>query len=359
MVTPLDKLRAKMLQNGWDCCVVSKILDIYFVLNPKKFINFIETRALLLVFLDDLFLISDPSSIELFRVLTDTDFKSVKSSWKSSYETGGFFLSELSQVLKDKKSETVLAVDNQFLRKDIKTHFSCRNLGSTLSMIASEKENWQLDSISEAYRIMKTAVERFIPRLKEGITEIQARNIVDEELHNTGAERLGVPTIVSFSNSSSFPDPVPTSQKLCLGDMVMYEISAGIRTEAPIFGRTSFFNEPEVEKLEVLNKALDAYRKMIDWIEVGKIAGKAFEFISEKLGSLSDYIMTVSGFSLGASSDYFYLAPLSKHTFRENEALVALLSLNIPDFGILRFSDTILVSSPNEVLTPFDYKLVV
>ncbi|MBN2364072.1 aminopeptidase P family protein [candidate division WOR-3 bacterium] len=357
MVTPLDRLRAKMLERGWECCVLTKILDVYFLLKLENFVNFIETKATLVVFLDEIILISDSSTSEIFKGLSPVEFKFQNASWKESISTGGLFINEIARTLREKKITTA-AIDNPLIKKDLKGIVTFRNLGSTISKIAIKKDGDQIVFIKKAYSAMNGAILSTIPSLKAGISEIETRNMLDLELHRLGAEKIGVPTMVNFSNGSCFPDPVPSARSLQEGDLVMYEISAGYKSEAPIVGRTAFFKPPDPERQKILERSLMAYRKMTEWIDVGKLSGKASDALSDALGELAEFQTNVAGFGLGASSDYFYITPVSNHVFRENEAVVTILSLNVPGLGIIRFSDTILISSGEKYLTPGDYPLI-
>lgn len=343
-----------MLERGWDCCVVTKILDLYFILETDNFVNYVETKAALAVFLDEIILISDKASFETLKNISKTLFNHHKSDLKDVFLSGGFFSKDISEVLKQKGSSCV-ASDNPSLKKILRGQVSYKNLGTTISKIAVDKQENQIEYIINASNFMIKTSSAVIPQIKKGISEIEARNMFDLQLHRQGADRLGVPTMVSFSNESRFTDPVPTYRKLHEGDLVMFEISAGYKSEAPILGRTFFYKTHEKKTLEIFQKALGAYKKMIDWIAVGKLSSKAFEILAGSLGDLSHFMTAVPGFGLGASSDYFYISPTSSHIFRNNEALVTILSLSIPEIGFIRFSDTLLVAGDKMLLTQFEY----
>ncbi len=343
-----------MLERGWDCCVVTKILDVYFILETDNFVNYVETKAALAVFLDEIILISDKASFETLKGISKTNFNHHKSDLQDVFLSSNFFSKDISDVLKQKGASCV-ASDNPSLKKTLRGQVSHKNLGTSVSKIAVDKQENQIEYIKNASNFMIKTSSAVIPLIKPGISEIEARNMFDLQLHRQGADRLGVPTMVSFSRESRFTDPVPTYRKLREGDLVMFEISAGYKSEAPILGRTFFYKTHEKKSLEIFQKALGAYRKMIEWIEAGKLSGKAFEILADSLGELYKFMTTVPGFGLGASSDYFYISPASTHIFRKNEAMVTILSLSVPEIGFIRFSDTLLLSGDKMLLTGFEY----
>lgn len=353
----LEKVRAKLFEKNWDALIISKPLDIFYSASFNKFFNIVEFNPIMIITLKKQYIIADPATIYNIKKITQDNFEYIVCYIKDYLINRGIYYKEIKKILNNENCK-IVAVDDDFIKNKFKNKFSVVSSERIISYLAISKDQEQKKNLISASEILKKTFNESLNFINDNITELELRNFIDISLHKNGSERLGVPTLIAFGRDSVFSDPVPTLRKIKEGQQVMLEFSSGVGTEAPIVGRSFIYKNKDKQYLSILEKILNAYNKMISWIEYGKLSSKAFDILYTSLGDLGKFITHSGGYGLGASSDYFYISPISNHLFQMNETLVTVVSVAIPEVGYFRYSDTILISETKEILTKIDYPLI-
>lgn len=357
MVAPIEKIRALLYERQWDSLIITKPLDIYYICSLSGFLNLVEIKPFLIITTKNQYIIGDFATCEIIKKLSLTNFTFVEIENRKLIEEGGIYQKSIIEILKDNRCK-VISLDNTALFSKFDKEFSVVYSDKIVSLIAVKKDDIQKKSLTTASSILKKTFIETLNSLRNDMTEIELRNIFDINIHKNGAERLGVPTIISSGKHSLAVDPVPAWRLIREGEPLMIEISAGISTEAPIVGRTLFYRSASDENIKITKKILRAYENMLSWIEPGKILSKAYDVAYDSLGDLSKFLIGPCGYGLGASSDFFYISPNSNHLFKSDEALITTLSLSIPDIGVIRYTDSVLIGEKLKILTDVTIPLI-
>ncbi|MGC9366498.1 MAG: M24 family metallopeptidase [bacterium] len=357
VATKINQIKAKLLERGLDALVVTKPLDIYFLANVKKFLNLVELKPTMIITANQQFILGDPVTIKVLKELSRLDFVYITVENREFLNHGGIYLENLIEILNQNHCRKI-GVDSWNMELKLHEKFNTYPSENLISYYAMLKDDQQISLLKKASGILIECFNKSLNFIQDGITELEMRNFFDLNIHNLGADRLGVPTIIAFGPEALAVDPVPTQRSIMPGQLAMIEISAGVETEAPLMGRTFFYDKPDSKSEKILSKLLKVYQKLHQNIQPGKLSSSVYDQVYKNLDNLAPYLNGICGYGLGASSDFFYIAPHSNHVFRSKEACVTSLSLGIPDLGVIRFTDTVLVGEPLEILTDYPYQLI-
>jgi Xaa-Pro aminopeptidase len=88
------------------------------------------------------------------------------------------------------------------------------------------KDPSEVEAIRRAARIAESAFEAILPRLRPGMTEIQAARLLDRTMEDMGADGPAFSTIVAAGERTSLPHAPPTGRVLKRGDPVLFDWGA-------------------------------------------------------------------------------------------------------------------------------------
>ena len=88
------------------------------------------------------------------------------------------------------------------------------------------KSTQELDCISKAVKISGRAFEALLEKLKPGMTEKQARAVLEYEMYACGADGLAFDTIVASGVNGSLPHAVPSDKVINKGELVTFDFGA-------------------------------------------------------------------------------------------------------------------------------------
>ena len=84
----------------------------------------------------------------------------------------------------------------------------------------------ELDLLRKAAKIGDDAFAALLPQLKVGMTENEARIILESEMLKRGSEEPSFATIVASGNRSSMPHGVASDKVIEAGDFVTFDFGA-------------------------------------------------------------------------------------------------------------------------------------
>lgn len=289
---------------------------------------------------------------------------------KTAYFTDARYFSEAKDKITSRGFEAVLFDGEDCLRNYLKKHRiktlyvdfdnttltrynSLKKLGVKikdgsfdLKVSRSVKSDEEIDLIKTASEISEKVILSAINSLKEGITEIELKNKIQNDLTEFGADGEAFDTIVAFGKNSAVPHHVSDSTLLKKDSVVLIDMGATYKGYASDITRTVFFGTP-TEKFAkcydavktanelVIEKAKsgDLY-KNIDWIARGYL---------QKEG-LDKYFTHSLGHGLGLEIHEFpKLSPLGEANAMENVVFTVEPGVYFEnEFGI-RIEDTVVI----------------
>lgn len=127
-----------------------------------------------------------------------------------------------------------------------------------LKNLRSVKNEYEIGCIQKACDITIKAYYEGIKKAKEGITEKQLRDIIDNLMLSYGAEEIAFSTIVAFGENSAVPHHVTSDRALKRGDVILIDMGCKINGYCSDLTRTAFYGTPTIEFIDCYNAVLKA-----------------------------------------------------------------------------------------------------
>ena len=133
------------------------------------------------------------------------------------------------------------------------------------------KEQAELDIISKAAAISCEAFEKMLPQLRPGITEKQARAILEHELNLAGAEGLAFDTIVASGVNGSLPHAIPSDKLLQEGELITFDFGAAYQGYCSDCTRTVAMGKISDELKAVYDTVYSAHLNALAAVKPGAV----------------------------------------------------------------------------------------
>lgn len=137
----------------------------------------------------------------------------------------------------------------------------------------------ELDSIRRACDIIQNAYHSIISLAKEGMTEIELQDLLENKCKELGAEGMSFETIVAFGANSAIPHHVTGNTRLEKNMPVLIDCGCVVNGYCSDYTRTAFFGEPSDKFLDVYESVRIANEKVENEV-VADISLKAADAIA-------------------------------------------------------------------------------
>lgn len=205
------------------------------------------------------------------------------------------------------------------------------------------KTDDEIKILKEAQRRSDEAFLKTLPYIKEGMTELEVRDILEKNLYDCGAEDLSFPTIVGAGSNGANPHAEPSNNVLKCGDAVVIDFGIKYKNYCSDTTRTVFVGEVS----DKIKRAYVAVREANETVEKelkpGMIGAQAHELslsILKKHG-LGDKMPHGLGHGVGIDiHEKPVLAPRGKQKLKANQVMTVEPGVYFEgEFGI-RLEDT-------------------
>lgn len=129
------------------------------------------------------------------------------------------------------------------------------------------KNRQEIEKIRRACEVIQHAYYAAIDRIREGMTEKELRDILEEEAFALGAEEMSFDTIVAFGENSAIPHHVTGDTKLKSDVPVLIDCGCKIEGYCSDYTRTAFFGTPSEKFVSVYNAVKTANEKAEEEIQ--------------------------------------------------------------------------------------------
>lgn len=163
-----------------------------------------------------------------------------------------------------------------------------KDCSNELSALRSVKSAAEIEDIKKACAIAEKAVAYAFRKIREGITELELKKILEDRMETLGGEGASFDTIVAFGSNSAVPHHETGKNKLKRGMPVLIDTGCKVNGYCSDITRTAFFGEPDVEFLSVYDAVLSANEKAEREIR-RDMAGKDADKIARDLLSARGY----------------------------------------------------------------------
>lgn len=126
------------------------------------------------------------------------------------------------------------------------------------------KEPEEIVLIKKACKISKEVFNEVRKQIKQGITELEISELIQEAFKKNGVGELAFPSIVAFGANSAMPHHQPSNKKLKNNDVILIDMGAKYKNYCADMTRTFWFGDKPSEQFKNIEKiVLDAYNKSL------------------------------------------------------------------------------------------------
>ncbi len=326
----IDTLREILKDNKLDAIIVNNLYDILYLLDIKASFNFVEASPVFVITKDKNIIFGD------FFTLSKLDIpdwvKKEEITIKEFLDNRFSYIPRVSKFLKSFNLLSIGLFDDMPLKG-----FDITMLDNPIEKRLNQYTKERFDTLKNAVSIIKKVLEDVFPKIKEGIREIDLRNIIDSLIYNNGADKRAFPTKVGFGENTAHPSPVSNARKLKIGDVILIDfgiIKDGIGAEII---RTYCFKEMNSEVEDIYKIVFAAMDKGISFSKPGRLTSKLDDnirgYIQEK--GYGENFFGISGEGLSPRKSGILITPYDRGILKPNIAFVLQPAIYIPNkFGV-------------------------
>jgi Xaa-Pro aminopeptidase len=255
-----------------------------------------------------------------------------------------------------------LTVDKYDCIRALWKNVSFTKLGDAVSLISTVKTDAEIKNMARAARIADYALKAFYNRIKIGISEKEAADILEEECRSRGSEGPSFPSIVLFGARSALPHGRPSAAKLRRGDWILCDFGCTVNGLCSDMTRTAVVGAADKKQKLVYDVVCNAQKNAVQKVLPGRL--------SCEIDSAARSVITEAGYgkAFGHATGHGVgrrihekprIAAKDKTALQTNMVITVEPGIYIDDFGGVRIEDMAAVSDTGcHILTRFTKKLL-
>ena len=223
--------------------------------------------------------------------------------------------------------------------------FDCSEILSKMRSVKTESE---IELIKKACEIAQRAYHRSLDCVKEGMTELELKSVIEDNIIKFGGEGVSFDIIVAFGKNSAVPHHVTGDTRLKRNEPILIDMGAIVNGYMSDITRTAFFGNPDKKFLD----CYDAVQKANELAEEKIIAGM---MTNDADAIARDYLCKMGigerfthslGHGVGLEIHEFpTLSPRTSERLKENMVFTIEPGVYFDDeFGI-RIEDTVVIKN--------------
>lgn len=265
-------------------------------------------------------------------------------------ERTGSMAQAVSMLIAKLKSVRTITVENSvsladfgLLEKQLKRR--PRSVGGVIEGIRGSKHSSEIAAIKASGAIAAKVLQRTLPHIKGGITEIELAGLLDLHIRKAGATN-SFDTIVAFGPNASRPHHQPGRRKLKKNDTVLIDFGAKYKGYCSDITRCFVLGEPSALYRKVFNVVeraqAAAIKAMAPGVKLAAVDSAARDVIRQ--ASLPVYGHG-TGHGLGLEiHEQPFLKPDAKGTLKPGQVITIEPGIYIPGKLGVRIEDDVLVT---------------
>ena len=246
----------------------------------------------------------------------------------------------VKEVYIDYDTVTLSELQNEYKRFGAKI----KNGTKDIKELRAVKTTEELENIKKACEITEKSFYEILPFIREGITELELKEVLEKAFIKNGASAPSFDTIVAFGKNSAIPHHKTGTSNLTKNQAVLIDAGCVYNGYASDFTRTIFYGEPSEKFTKAYNAVLKANEIAIECITDGTPLKSADAFSRDYLKSLGydEYFTHSLGHGLGLEiHEYPSLSPKGEGLLKNNMAFTIEPGVYFNgEFGI-RIEDTV------------------
>jgi Xaa-Pro aminopeptidase len=242
---------------------------------------------------------------------------------------------------------TTVAVFNR-LRGDLNGSVSLTPIGTSFDRLRASKDAAEIQRLEQALRLTDEAFVAAEFRLAPGMTELEAAEIVREELRAAGSAGESFPTIVASGPNAAKPHHAPGDRVIQEGEPVIVDMGAIFEGYCGDLTRTIWFGQPSDQLVTIYDTVAAAHAHALAKAAPGVAGRELDDFVRTFFAArdLDQYFVHGLGHGLGLRVHEAPSAgPASSDTLDVGHVVTIEPGLYIPDWGGVRIEDVVLIES--------------
>ncbi len=255
-----------------------------------------------------------------------------------------------------------LTVDNfNDLKRSLKK-VNLKSVSKEISGLYLQKNQYELDCMSEAAAIGDKALKKLLSAIKPGITEIELTRKLERYCCDLGSEKQSFDTIMLFGKRSALPHGKPQDIELKKGDWILIDFGCTVNGFCSDMTRTFVYGKASPLHKEIYSIVKEAQ-------ELGRKAARA-GMSSKELDAVARSFIEKKGYGKNFGHALGHgvglriherprVSPHVDEVLKENCVVTIEPGIYIADFGGVRIEDTVILKKDGApVITNFTRDLI-
>lgn len=293
-MTKLEKLRNEMNNRGLDAVLV---LD---ELNQHYLSDFAFTDGLLLITMQDAYLITDFRYFEMAEKKACSDFKILMPESRADF-IGGVFAEISAKTVGFEGASVAYETYRAYAEKYSNVEFV--SIGDMIEVIRQLKSPEEIKIMQRAQDIADNAFSHILKVITPEMTELEVAVELEYAMRRGGAEGFAFDTIAVSGDASALPHGTPRNVKLRQGFLTM-DYGAKVEGYCSDMTRTIVIGRADADMKKLYNTVLSAQLAAIDYLREGADAGEADKIARDIIDANPEF-KGAFGHSLGHSVGLF------------------------------------------------------
>ncbi len=232
---------------------------------------------------------------------------------------------------------------------------------AAMRLIKDEKE---LQAMRQAVAIAQTALEKTIPLIKLGMTELELSSELVMQLLRAGSQaELAFQPIIASGPNSAFVHAVPGERKLQLGDLLMLDFGARFRGYVSDLTRTFALGETDPELAQVYEAVRRANQAGVAAVQPG-VRCQEVDFAARSVieaAGYGKYFIHRTGHGIGLDEhEDPYISSANEQLLQPGMTFTVEPGIYLPGRGGVRIEDNVFVTQESgERLSSFPREIQV
>lgn len=232
------------------------------------------------------------------------------------------------------------------------------DIDQTIKDLRNVKSENEIATIKKACEFADKCIEIGVDFLKEGVTERQVVNHIENAIKDYGVNEMSFDTMVLFGDHAASPHGTPGDRQLQRDEYVLFDLGVIYNNYCSDMTRTVKFGEPNDKAQEIYNVVLKAEQEAIAAIKPG-VTIKDVDDIARNIISdagYGDYFPHRLGHGLGLEEhEYQDVSSSNTNQFVAGMVITVEPGIYVPGVAGVRIEDDILVTEDgNESLTGYE-----
>ena len=352
MSTRRDAIRTRLSDLGVDGLLVTKLVNVRYLT------GYSGTNGQVLIDGDDVFFTDPRYEEQSARECADIE-RIVYSTQPAAVAAGGGMMGSIAAAV---KRAGIARLGVEAAHMSLATASRLRGTLDGVELIETDgvvedvrlvKSADEVEQLRAACAIGDQGLERLLPTLAEGQSEVEVAAALEDAMRRLGSEGLSFDTIVAFGEQAAEPHHRPTDRRLKSGDLIKIDFGATSRGYHSDMTRTVAFGRPSDAMREVYDLVKGAQQAGLDAVRPGITTGD--------VDAAARGYLTERGHDFGHGTGHgvgleVHEAPSVRagaaDVLREGMVITVEPGIYLPGVGGVRIEDTVVVTADGcDILT--------